>query len=141
VSLDNVIAVLKLVQSDKGGVVSAVVKEFSIMFVLRHYQDVIVQQAFETVGPALLVEIMRLYQQFTATKSSKYQAAAAARPVEIPPSKLADDLARLRRDETTWDFTFYVRGTHARTTARTTSNAHDGLIVVCLQANRWARIW
>jgi hypothetical protein len=47
-----------------------------------------------------------------------HQAAAAARPVEIPPSKLADDLARLRYDEKTWDFTFYVRGTpvHGLTT-------------------------
>jgi hypothetical protein len=44
VSLENVIAVLKLVQSEKTGVVSALVKEFSMMFVLRHYQDVIVQQ-------------------------------------------------------------------------------------------------
>src|SRR5688572_4652264 len=91
VTLDNVIAVLKHVQHDKGDV-SPRVKDFSITFVLRHYQDVIVQQVrpscptasaplilffglqtFETLEPALLVEIMRLYQQFTTSESSKYQ--------------------------------------------------------------------
>jgi len=86
-------------------VASARVKEFGVNFVLRNYQDVIAQPAFETLEPTLLVEIMRLYQQFAA----KYKPPAPTK-LEIPPNNLAEELGRLRHDDKSYDFFFQARG-------------------------------
>ncbi len=107
ITQDNVVTALRHVQTEKG-VKYARIKEFCVSFVLRHYQDILSQQNFETLEPSLLVEIMRLHQQYTTSKAFKVQL-SQVKHIEVPANKLAEDLAQLRSEEKSYDFFFHVR--------------------------------
>jgi len=109
VSLQTVIAALKLNEPQSGKVISTSLKDFCITFVLRQYTDVIAHEAFASLDPTVLVEIMRLNQQSQADPSVLDAKLKKIGPVEIPPNSLAEDLGRLRKEDKTYDISFTVR--------------------------------
>jgi len=109
VSLQSVIAAMKLNEPKPGKVISAPLKEFCITFILKQYTDVIAQEAFTSLDPTVLVEIMRLNQQSQSDPSILDAKLKKIGPVEIPPNSLAEDLGKLRKEEKTYDVFFSVR--------------------------------
>jgi len=114
ISLQTVISALKLneppVKEGKASkIISASLKEYCIAFILKQYQEVITQEAFTSLDPTVLVEIMRLNQMSQADPSMLDTKFKKLGPVEIPPNSLAVDLGRLRKEEKTYDIFFNVR--------------------------------
>jgi len=114
VSLQTVIAALKLNEpAGKDGkpakVISASLKEYCIAFILKQYQEVITQEAFTSLDPTVLVEIMRLNQMSQVDPSVLDSKFKKIGPVEVPLNSLAEDLGKLRKEEKTFDIFFNVR--------------------------------